>query len=228
MTKLILALDVRNEDEAMRLAHSVRPDVTYVKVGLELFIAAGPFVVRWLVKEGFKVMLDLKLYDIPETVSRAVAVAGDNGVEFLTIHASGGQKMMDAAFKAARKADLSLLAVTMLTTFDDEEAYIAGYGAIGLDSLIHRMAAFAWEAGIHGIVCSTRDVAKIKRYHPRNGMYFVTPGIRLEDGETHDQVRVATPADAKAAGSDYIVVGRPIRDAPDRKAVVAQILRDLA
>jgi len=224
MTGLIVALDVGNAAEAEALLARLGDAVTRVKLGLELFLAEGPDLVRRLVGEGRKVMLDLKLHDIPETVARATARAADLGAELLTVHTAGGLEMMEAAVAAAagRVRVLGVTVLTSMTARDLSETSVEP----SVEEVVTRRATLAMEAGLDGVVASALEAASIRAAAPE-GFLIVTPGVRPAGADAHDQARVATPAEARAAGADFVVVGRPIRDAADPRAVVDAILKEL-
>lgn len=213
--EVVVALDVPGRREALELAARL-PEGTWCKVGLELFAAEGPGVVRELGAAGHPVFLDLKLHDIPNTVAGAVRSAAGLGARLLTLHAWGGRAMMESAAGAAASADgdLELLAVTVLTSLDDASlAEVAGKGP-GVDAAVARLARLARDAGLDGAVASVGECAAIKAACGE-GFRVATPGIRLPGGDRHDQKRVATPAEAAAAGADFLVVGRAVREAED-------------
>lgn len=234
-TELIVALDAPDTREAMKLVDSLDIRVRWYKVGLELFTAEGPAIVR-LLRQSHWVMLDLKLHDIPETVARAVKTAIDVGADMLTIHTSGGRKMMDAAAKAAN-GKIKLLGVTVLTSMDDKdlsEVGVAktrlggtgeGFAEADVGEQVRRLAELAGQCGLDGLVCSALEAADLHTRHP--GFALVVPGIRPAGSDAGDQKRVATPAKARQDGASFIVVGRPIRDAPDRKVALTSILAEL-
>lgn len=228
--EVIVALDYPEPEPAFALLDRLPGDV-WVKVGLELFTRAGPPVVERLVAEGRHVFLDLKLHDIPNTVAGAVRSAGRLGAELLTVHAAGGEAMLRAAAEAAREARgearLRLLAITVLTSLDDAAlATVMGAGA-KVEDTAGRLAGLARESGIDGAVCS---VAEARAIRVSCGAEFlvVTPGIRLAGQSADDQRRVATPAVARAAGADYLVVGRSITAADDPAAALARIRAEVA
>lgn len=228
--RLIVALDVETLDGAEALAVRLEGVVRRLKVGLELFTAAGPAGVRAAAHRGAKVMLDLKLHDIPETVSRATARAAALGVELLTIHTGGGRRMMEAAAEAARRAGggTKLLGVTVLTSLDDKDLADVGVQG-GVEAMVVKRALLAAECGLAGVVASPREAARIRAATPP-GFLIVTPGVRPAAGEgaaVGDQKRVATAAAARAAGADFVVVGRPVRDAADPRAAAAAIIAEL-
>jgi orotidine-5'-phosphate decarboxylase len=231
-TEVIVALDFPEPEAAFELVARL-PEVTWYKVGLELFTRAGPPVVRRLVDEGRHVFLDLKLHDIPNTVAGAARAASSMGVRLLTLHASGGEAMMRAAAEAVRAENQSpvartrLLAITALTSLDDASlAAVMGPGA-DVESTVGRLAGLARESGVDGVVSSVAECRAVKL---ACGLEFlvVTPGIRLAGEGAQDQKRVATPAVARAAGADFVVVGRSITRSPDPAAALARIRADLA
>ena len=222
--RLIVALDVERAADALAFAAKLEGVVRRVKVGLELYVAEGPSIVRALAARGFSIMLDLKLHDIPETVGRSVARAAELGVELLTVHTGGGRKMLEAAAKAA--GSTTILGVTVLTSMDDRDLAEVGVEG-GAAATVVRRATLAMESGIGGVVCSPLEAASIRAAAPK-GFRIVTPGIRPASAAVGDQKRVATPAGALAAGADLIVVGRPIRDAADPAAAARAIIADLS
>jgi orotidine-5'-phosphate decarboxylase len=224
--RVIAALDVPDSTAAVTLATRIGDAAGWVKVGLELFCADGPPVVAAMRSMGRRVMLDLKLHDIPETVARSVAQVAGLGAQLLTIHTAGGWKMMEAAAKAARGSGLKLLGVTVLTSLDENDLAQIGDGG-SVEDLVRRRAQLAMECGLDGVVASPREAAVVRGGAPE-GFYIVTPGIRPGGNSGDDQKRVATPAAAIAAGASHIVVGRPIRDAADPRAAAEAIVAELA
>jgi orotidine-5'-phosphate decarboxylase len=221
--RLIVALDVPSGGEALALAARLQGHVGVLKVGKQLFTATGPDVVRRLVSGGSKVFLDLKYHDIPNTVAGAVAAAAELGAAFVTVHALGGRRMIEAAAAAASGSGTRILAVTVLTSQDD--ASLADVGLAGpVDAAVERLALLARSAGAHGVVASPREIATVRR---ACGPAFlvVTPGVRPAGSAADDQARTATPAAAIAAGADYLVIGRPITGAPDPAAAADAIAR---
>ena len=214
MAQVIIALDVPTLDEAMRLVDSLGEGTDFYKVGLELFTREGPSVVRALAARDKHIFLDLKLHDIPNTVARAVGRARDLDVDLLTLHATGGRPMMEAAVEAAG-ADLMLLGVTVLTSMtapDVEDSW--GREVDSLEDEVVRLARLAQESGVGGVVASVRKAVPIKEA-VGSDLVVVTPGIRLAGDDAHDQARVSTPAEAVAAGADYLVIGRSVTQALD-------------
>lgn len=234
--RLVFALDVNDRWQAEGLVKGLAAKVGVFKVGLELYTSEGPSIVKAIHDAGGKVFLDLKLHDIPTTVERAAVAASKMGVKFLTVHATGGRRMLEAANRGAREGAgtgreaAKILAVTVLTSHDE-----ADLRDVGLDgpiaSAVERLALLADRAGCHGVVASPREAAAI-RAACRDGFAIVTPGVRPAGSETNDQARNETPASAIEAGADYLVVGRPIRDAADpakaADAIVAEMESALA
>ncbi|TLY31401.1 MAG: orotidine-5'-phosphate decarboxylase [Nitrospirae bacterium] len=221
--RLILALDVPSADEAKRLLDRVRDSVAFVKIGLELFTAAGPDIVRWALAQRKRVFLDLKLLDIGETVKRATAAAADLGVTFLSVHATG--QTVRAAVEGRGRSAVKILAVTVLTSFDEADLVEMGIVESVRDTVLKR-ARLAISLGTDGVVASGVEASMIRRELGKNPI-VVIPGIRPVGSSHDDQVRVTTPAGAIAAGGDYLVVGRAIRDAADpaeaARAIQAEI-----
>lgn len=217
--RLILALDVPSADEAKRLLDRVRDSVTFVKIGLELFTAAGPDIVRWALAQRKRVFLDLKLLDIGETVKRATAAAAELGVTFLSVHATG--QTVRAAVEGRGRSAMKILAVTVLSSFDEADLLEMGVVESVHDTVLKR-ARLAISLGADGVVASGGEAAMIRRELGKVPI-IVIPGIRPVGASQDDQVHVTTPAGAIAAGGDYLVVGRPIRDAADPAAAVLAI-----
>ena len=200
---IIIALDVETADAALALVRKIGPRVDFYKVGLELYAAAGMEIVRRLTGEGKQVFLDMKMYDIPETVSRAVARVAETGARFLTVHAVSS--VMRAAVAARAGSQLQILAVTVLTSFGAEDMEDLGYDA-SVAGLVERRARKAAEIGVDGIVASPLEAAGVRRI-VGPGTLIVTPGVRSAGADPGDQKRVATPAKAIADGADYLVIG---------------------
>jgi orotidine-5'-phosphate decarboxylase len=225
---LIVALDVPDAASAARLVNQLEGTCLWFKVGLELFIAAGPAVVESLVARGHSVFLDLKLHDIPNTVAGAVRSATALGVKMMTLHAAGGPAMLAAAKSALDGVanPPELLAVTVLTSMDQAQV-----NAVGLDrspaEQVAVLARMGLEAGIRGFVCSPKEVAALRALTGPEGV-LVVPGIRPAGAAIGDQKRIATPADALRQGASFLVVGRPITQAPDPAEAAAAILKEMA
>jgi orotidine-5'-phosphate decarboxylase len=221
--RLIAALDVPTAGDARALAERLGDAVRFYKIGLELFTAGGYFeLLEWLRGRGGKVFADLKLYDIPETVRRAVTNLRSSGATFLTVHAE--RSIMEAA--AREKGDLKILAVTVLTSFDQRSIAEMGYAGSVQDLVLQR-ARVALESGCDGVIASGLEAARIKAQFG-DRLLVVTPGVRPAGSGAQDQKRVVDVAQAFANGADYIVVGRPIRDAADPRAAAAAIQATLA
>ena len=230
MAELIVALDVQSRAEAVEKVNLIGDAVDFYKIGLELFTAEGPDVVKAVKDLGKKVFLDLKLHDIPRTVERAVLSGGKLGVELMTIHSVGGKAMIKAAADAAASfgaAGPKILAVTVLTSLD--QADLADVGIVGRTPAeqVVVMAQFATSNGAHGLVCSPKEVGELSRLLPA-GTLFITPGVRPAGSAVGDQKRVATPADAVRDGSTHLVVGRPVLAAPDPAAAARAIRAEMS
>jgi len=222
--RLCAALDFPAWTAAEPFARAVAPEVGILKVGLELFAAEGPSVVRAAAALGRPVFLDLKLHDIPNTVEGAARAAARSGASLLTVHASGGGEMIRAALRGAGPR-LRVLAVTVLTSLDAAALDRVGLSGPPGDAVV-RLARLAADAGAHGLVCSPLEVAAV-RAALGAGPLLVVPGVRPAGTARGDQARVATPQEAIRAGADVLVLGRPLRDAPDPAAAARAIARDL-
>jgi orotidine-5'-phosphate decarboxylase len=221
--RLIFALDVPSAAEADRLLERIGGQIRFVKVGLELYTVAGPDMVSRLVARGLRVFLDLKFLDIDETVRRATARVADMGVAFLTVHAN--RKALIAAVQGRGDSQLRLLAVTVLTNFDTQDLRDMGIQR-SVEDLVTARAALAAEVGCDGVVASGEEPEAIRvKVGPH--LLIVTPGVRPLGKGTDDHARVTTPSQTIAAGADYLVVGRPIRDAADPAAAVSAILAEM-
>ena len=226
MAQVIVVLDFASAREALTLVDSLGEEAEMYKVGLELFSREGPAVVEALTERGKRVFLDLKLHDIPNTVAGAVASVRDLGIDFLTIHTTGGRAMMVAAAKAAGDT-MTLLGVTILTSMsvvDLETTWDRRLESVS-DEVV-RLARMAWEAGVGGVVASALE-ARTLRTALGSELVIVTPGIRLSGDAAHDQARVCTPADAAEAGADFLVVGRSISTSPDPLSALRSVLDDI-
>lgn len=224
----IVALDVGSASEALAIARSLGEGCRFYKVGSELYVAEGPRVVRALIDElGADVFLDLKFHDIPTTVAGAVRSAASLGVKLVTVHASGGGAMLEAARDAAGDR-CGVLGVTVLTSFDDAAlARSWGRPAVRVQEEVLRLAEDAAVARLHGVVCSGEEAAAVAAAHG-DGLALLIPGIRLAGGAVHDQRRVMTPGAAQAAGARYLVLGRAVTAARDPRAAMAQVRAELA
>ena len=219
--QIILALDVDRADEALAWARRLQSRVGTYKVGLQLYLGAGHEIMEGMRKLGVPVFLDLKFHDIPNTVAHAVAATSRWKPRFLTVHASGGREMMEAALGAAAD-ETKVLAVTVLTSMDEKAATEVGWVA-GVGPTVSGLSRLAREAGLAGVVCSPHE-AKNERQAWGMGAEIVTPGVRPAGAVGHDQARSKTPAEAIKEGSSRIVVGRPVLQAPSPEAVLDQIL----
>ncbi len=225
--RLILALDLPSVEEAYRLLDRAGDSVLFVKVGLELFATAGPDIIDKILARGKRVFLDLKFLDIEETVRRATAKVAEMGADFLTIHAN--RKALRAAVEGRSQGGpggrLKLLAVTVLTNFDTQDLREMGI-QVGVAELVTARAKLAAEVGCDGVVASGEEPGSIRK-QVGHQFLIVTPGIRPLAQDTHDHARVTTPSQAIHAGSDYLVVGRPIRDAADPRAAAEAIVTEM-
>jgi len=222
--RIILALDRPDRASAFELVDRM-PDLVWVKVGLELFTAEGPAVVRELKRRGKRVFLDLKLHDIPNTVAGAVRSATALGADLLTLHAEGGPAMMRAAVEARGETGPRLLAVTVLTSLSGEE-YPEIYRTTDVAERVRVFAREAESAGVHGVVCSPRELQVVGET-VGSGFLRVTPGIRPIGGGLQDQARVATPGAALEAGATHLVIGRAVTAAEDPAAALAAIAAEM-
>jgi len=225
--RLIVALDVPSAARARRIVQAVGDAATAYKVGKQLFTAEGPQFVHELVSSGRKVFLDLKFHDIPNTVASAVKQAAELGVSMLTVHASGGAKMLRAAAEAASQSDTRpmVLAVTVLTSLTDADLRDTGVSGTVLMQVL-RLGGLALSAGCGGLVASAHEARELRR--KLGGEFAIaTPGVRPAGAAAGDQARVLTPRRAVAAGSTYLVVGRPILEAADPAKAVNQIVEEI-
>jgi orotidine-5'-phosphate decarboxylase len=225
--RLIVALDVPGATQARLIVHTLGGAATTYKVGKQLFTAEGPQVVRDLVSSGRKVFLDLKFHDIPNTVAAAVKAGAQLGVSMMTVHASGGSRMLRAAVEAAAQSPAQplVLAVTVLTSLSDSDLQELGIAG-NVQTQVLRLGALARAAGCGGLVASAREAQELRRELGED-FAIVTPGIRPTDSATGDQARVVTPRDAIAAGATHLVVGRPILDASDPARAAEQIVQEI-
>lgn len=225
--RLIVALDVSTASEAAKIVQSVGDSAGFFKVGNQLFTATGPEVVRDLVASGRSVFLDLKFHDIPNTVAAAVRSASAMGVSMVTVHASGGSKMLKAAVDAARSSGQTplILAVTVLTSLRQQDLQEIGFGGNMKDQVL-RLASLAQTSGCGGVVASAAEAAGLRRMLG-TGLAIVTPGIRPAGEGAGDQARTATPYEAIAAGASHIVVGRPITGAKDPVHAARRIVGEI-
>ena len=225
--RLIVALDVPSAAQARQIVQELSDTTTTYKVGKQLFVAEGPQLVRELVSSGHKVFLDLKFHDIPNTVAEAVRSAAELGVSMLTVHASGGSKMLQAAAQAAAQASAKplVLAVTVLTSLSHADLQETGVAGNVLSQVL-RLGALARAAGCGGLVASAQEARELRR-ELGDGFAIVTPGVRPAGTDVGDQARVVTPRDAIAAGASHLVVGRPITQAKDPAKAAHDILAEI-
>ena len=227
MAQVIIPLDVPTLDDAMGLVDSLGEAADFYKVGLELFTAEGSAAVQALKQRNKRVFLDLKLHDIPSTVARAVARARVLEVDLLTLHATGGRLMMEAAAQAAEN-DLTLLGVTVLTSMTSSDMeHSWGREVDSIEEEVVRLATLVRDSGVGGVVASVREAAPVKRALGSD-LVLVTPGIRFAGGDAHDQARVSTPGAAVAAGADYLVIGRSVTQAPDPAEALRRVHEEMA
>jgi orotidine-5'-phosphate decarboxylase len=219
--RVIIALDVPDLAGLNGFLDRLEGQPAFYKVGLELFLAEGARALDAVRARGGRIFLDLKLHDIPETVGRAVGSAVRFGAEFLTIHTAGGHEMMKRAVEAAGQT--TILGVTVLTSLGDGDLAADGIGGSVADAVVRR-AKVAAGAGVPGLVCSPQEVAQVKA---QSGLLTVVPGVRPAGAALGDQKRVATPASTIAAGADYLVIGRPIRDAAQPAEAFAAVVREV-
>jgi orotidine-5'-phosphate decarboxylase len=229
---IIAALDVSTPEAALNLVQQLAPVVGAFKVGKELFVSAGPQVVRQIRASGASVFLDLKFHDIPNTVARAVEAAARLDVQMLTVHASGGGRMMRAAEQAAQETAKSLgrapplvLGVTILTSLDSQDLTEIGMNPKA-GHQVERLALLAIASGLRGLVCSPREIVGLRQLIPV-AVQLVTPGIRPPEAATDDQKRTMSPKEAVTAGANWLVIGRPICAAENPRAAAEKILASL-
>jgi orotidine-5'-phosphate decarboxylase len=222
--RLIVALDLTSVEAAEAMVERLGDSVTFYKIGYQLAYAGGLPLVRKLAEKGKKVFIDLKLHDIGNTVARGVESIAKLGATFLTVHAY--PQTMKAAVEARAGTDLKILAVTVLTSYDDDDLHAAGY-RLGVSDLVQSRAQQAELVGVDGLVCSAEEAAALRKVVGRR-MSLVTPGIRPAGSSSGDQKRIMTPARAIAAGADYLVVGRPVLEAADPKAAAEAIQAEIA
>ena len=225
MNPLIVALDVPDQDSALRLVERLGPAVPFYKIGLQLFTRCGPSVVEAVKRTGAKVFLDLKFHDIPNTVRHSVESACALGVDLLTIHLSGGGAMIRAAAEGARGAETLVLGVTVLTSSNRDTLREVGADAPVEDQVL-RLARLAVDNGVTGIVASPLEVSLLRQLFGA-GLTIVTPGVRPEWAEANDQQRTMTPKAAIQAGADFLVIGRPITGQPNPREAADRILAEL-
>jgi orotidine-5'-phosphate decarboxylase len=225
--KIIIALDFENQNEAMHFASGLDPSLCNLKVGSQLFTSSGPVIIEKLKSLGFDIFLDLKFYDIPNTVYGSVRSAIQMGVWMLNVHASGGTQMMISAKEALRNAKGEvpiLIGVTLLTSFSHEDANQLGIKSV--DERVMSLANLVKLSGLDGVVCSPREIKKIKKEFGKDFL-VISPGIRIPSDESHDQSRIATPLEAARNGADYLVIGRSITRSKNPIATLESIVEEL-
>lgn len=227
---VMVALDVDSRDKALQLAEQLKGTGCWLKVGMELYNATGATIIQELKEKGFPIFLDLKLHDIPNTVERAARVLAGYGADMLTIHCSGGYEMMARAVQATHEVKgqggagsrMKVVGITVLTSLDEERLHNdLGVGRTLQDQVV-ALAELGQKAGLDGVVASAQE-GKILREHLGSEFLVITPGIRPAGSETHDQARTLTPKEALAAGSSYLVVGRPITQAPNPREALEHL-----
>lgn len=229
-SKIVVALDYQDAQQALALVQQLDPNLCKLKVGKELFTAAGPKFVEQLVAKEFAVFLDLKFHDIPNTVSKACEAATKLGVWMLNVHASGGSAMMQAALEGVDKGSTStnspyLIAVTVLTSMNQATLHELGIET-NIEQQVLRLAQLTKNAGLHGVVCSAQEATLI-REHIGSDFLLVTPGIRPSFASKDDQSRILTPSQALAAGASYLVIGRPITQAKEPLTALSLIYQEI-
>jgi len=226
--KILVALDYENRSQAMELVAKLNPEQCRMKIGKEMFTRYGPAIIEDIQRSGFDVFLDLKYHDIPNTVAKACAAAADLGVWMVNVHALGGQRMLEAAAEAvaAQQHKPLLIAVTVLTSMSAEDLAFMGINKAPGDFAI-QLAGMAKNAGLDGVVCSAQEAATMKS-HLGEAFILVTPGIRPSGSASDDQRRIMTPAEAIKAGSDYLVIGRPVTQSEDPVSVLLTINSEIS
>jgi orotidine-5'-phosphate decarboxylase len=229
MTKdrIIVALDTDSRASALSLVRQLRTQVGVFKIGSQLFTAEGPEMVREIIEMGEKVFLDLKFHDIPNTVARAVAVAASMGVSMLTLHTLGGLSMLESAAHQVRESRMAskrplLLGVTVLTSMSNTDLEEVGVYAEA-ETQVALLAGLALKAGLDGVVASPKELPRLRQQYGQS-LKLIVPGVRPSGSASHDQTRIATPAEAIHAGADYLVIGRPITASSDPPGSVQQIV----
>lgn len=226
--RVLVALDYPDVKPARELVARLDPSLCRLKIGKELFVRAGPGLVREFANGGYDIFLDLKFHDIPNTTAAACAAAADLGVWMVNVHAGGGRKMMEAARETIDKsgADTLLIGVTILTSLGEGDLAEIGFSG-NPEANVRRLATLARDSGLDGVVCSAREASMLKEALGRD-FRLVTPGIRPAGAAVGDQQRIMTPADAMRAGADYLVIGRPITQADDPVGVLRTIESEIS
>lgn len=220
-SRIIVALDFSSAAEALKLANQLDPQLCRLKIGMELFTAAGPSLIERLMSIGFDVFLDLKFHDIPTTVARACKAAGSLGVWMVNVHALGGRKMLIAARDAVPQGSTKLIAVTVLTSMNQDDLDDTGLRGQP-EEIVRRLAQLSHDCALDGVVCSALEAPHLRQMLG-NDFCLVTPGIRPAGNQSDDQKRIATPHQAILNGSNYLVIGRPITQAADPLFVCQRI-----
>jgi orotidine-5'-phosphate decarboxylase len=225
-SRLIIALDFPSAEEALGFVNQLSPTDCKLKIGFELFVSAGPEMVKKLIEKGFDVFLDLKFHDIPNTVASVCKAAAKLNVWMMNVHASGGKEMMEAAYKALQSSadhclPPKLIAVSVLTSMSDQQLQQTGVNAVAKDQVLH-LSKLAQQVGLDGMVCSAQEASVLRKTLGENFL-LVTPGIRPTGSAKGDQSRIMTPSVAIQAGADYLVVGRPITQAEKPLDIIKQI-----
>lgn len=224
--RIIVALDFSSAEDALKLINRLEPRLCRLKVGKELFTAAGPQLVEKLMRKGFDVFLDLKFHDIPNTVASACKAAASLGVWMVNVHTLGGRKMLMAARNAITQGSTKLIAVTLLTSMDQDD--LADIGLQGSpEQIVERLAQLANDCKLDGVVCSALEAAHLRQQTGKD-FCLVTPGIRPSGGQADDQKRITTPRQAIQNGADYLVIGRPITQATDPLLVCQQLHAEIS
>ncbi|MBR5126797.1 MAG: orotidine-5'-phosphate decarboxylase [Roseburia sp.] len=225
---VIIACDFNSKEEVMNFLDKFQDEKPFLKIGMELFYAEGPEIVREIKKRGHKIFLDLKLHDIPNTVKKSMKVLSNLDVDMCNVHAAGTKGMMSAAIEGLTREDGTrplLIAVTQLTSTSEEVMQQELWIEKPIDETVMHYAKNTMEAGLDGVVCSPLEAGKVHEVCGEN-FFTITPGVRFADGDIGDQKRVATPAKAREWGSDYIVVGRPITQAEDPVAAYRRCMSE--
>jgi orotidine-5'-phosphate decarboxylase len=224
--KIIVALDVPNSAAALNLVDELGDTISWVKIGLQLFTAEGPLIVKPMKSRRLKVFLDLKFHDIPQTALEAMRSAVALGADMATIHLSGGSRMVQSALEAAKDSQLLVLGVTVLTSLDDDQLREIGVYQTA-EQHVEELVALGQRSGLRGVVCSPLEIAPLRRKFG-DSLTIVTPGVRPSGSTTDDQRRVMTPADAVRAGANYLVIGRPITAATSPREAANRIAAEIA
>ena len=223
--RIIVALDFPDAEQALALTAKLHPALCRVKVGKELFTAAGPQVVEKIMGKGFEIFLDLKFHDIPSTVANACKAAASLGVWMMNVHALGGRRMLSAAREAVPVGTTKLIAVTLLTSMEHSDLNEIGLNGDPQD-VVQRLALLASDCGLDGVVSSALEVPRLRQIMGKN-FCLVTPGIRPIDASMDEQKRVTTPRQAIENGSDYLVIGRPVTQARDPESILQQLNKEI-